>query len=210
MDVDYEGYNSVVCDAEESDWLDISYTQRKYIDKPATRFHLPKFHLPKINLKFKKAWTYVAIAVVCVAVLAGLLFVDGNFTSDVFNAVRTANTSVFTRPQYIAENKVNIPCNLTLLEINDGVMTFTGGSVAVSMTQGTVKEIGDDFVTIAMDNDTEIVYNNLSSVLVSAGSKVGANAVLGKYHGTFTGAIYDSGKLVTGVVGSGSELKWSV
>ena len=33
--MDYEGVNSVVCDAEESDWLDVSYTERKYLkDQP--------------------------------------------------------------------------------------------------------------------------------------------------------------------------------
>ena len=206
MDLQYEGYANAVCDAEESDWLDISYTERKYIDRPKKS----RFHLPKIKIKFKKAWTYVAVAFVCVAVLAGLLFVDGNFTRDVFSAVRTASTSVFTRPQHITENKVNIPCNLTLIEINDGVMTFGGGSVALSLTQGTVKEIAEDSVTIAVDEDTEIVYYNLNNLLVSVGDKIDENAVLGKYDGTFTVAILENGQVVKGVVGSENQLKWSV
>ena len=32
--MDYYGVNSVVCDAEESDWLDVSYSERKYVEKP--------------------------------------------------------------------------------------------------------------------------------------------------------------------------------
>ena len=210
MDMEYEGYNSSVCDAEESDWLDISYTERKYIDKPkAPRFHFPKIKF-KFNFKFKKVWKYAAIALVCVAVLATLLFVDGNFTSDVFSAVRTASTSVFTRPQHITENKVNIPCNITLIEINDGVMTFGGGSVAVSLTSGKVTEVGDNSVTVAIDDDTQIVYYQLNSILVSVGDEIAENSVLGKYSESFTVAIFESGEIVKGVIGSESELKWSV
>ena len=203
---EYEGYNSTVCDAEESDWLDISYTERKYIDKPKSW----RFRLPKIKIKFKKVWKYAAIAVVCVAVLAMMLFVDGNFTSDVFSAVRTASTSVFNRPQNITESKINIPCNVTLLEVNDGVMTFGGGSVAVSMTSGTVLDVGEDSVTIAIDGDTQIVYYQLNNIMVSAGDKVEENSVLGKYSESFTVSIFESGKVVKGVIGSESELKWSV
>ena len=206
MDMEYEGFTSAVCDAEESDWLDISYTERKYIDKPKAR----RFHFPKIKIKFKKVWTYVAIAVVSVAVLAMLLFVDGNFTSDVFSAVRTASTSVFNRPQNIEENKVNIPCNVTLMEINDGVMTFGGGSVAVSMTSGKVTAVGEDSVTVAMDDNTQIVYYKLNHILVAVGDEIAENSVLGKYNDSFDVAIFESGAVVKDVIGSESELKWSV
>ncbi len=204
--MDYEGYNSAVCDAEESDWLDISYTERKYVDKPKTQRH---FHLPKI--KIKKVWTYAAIALVCVALLATLLFVDGNFTGEVFNAVKTASTSVFTLPQNdVAENKINIPCNLTLQEVNDGVMTFGGGRAALSLTAGKVTEVGEDSVTIAVDEDTQIVYSNLKSTYVAVGDEIAENTLLGKYEDSFSASIYEKGEIVKQVVGSESQLKWSV
>lgn len=203
--MDYEGYNSTVCDAEESDWLDISYTERKYVDKPKTARH---FHLPKI--KIKKVWTYAAIALVCVAVLATLLFVDGNFTGDVFNAVKTASTSVFTLPQDVTENKINIPCNLTLQEVNDGVMTFGGGRAALSLTVGKVTEVGENSVTVAVDEDTQIVYSQLNSVYVAVGDEIAENTLIGKYENTFSASIYEKGEIVKQVVGSESQLKWSV
>lgn len=203
--MDYEGYNSTVCDAEESDWLDISYTERKYVDKHKTPH---RFHLPKI--KFKKVWTYAAIALVCVAVLATLLFVDGNFTGEVFNAVKTASTSVFNLPQDVTENKINIPCNLTLQEVNDGVMTFGGGRAALALTAGKVTEVGENSVTVAVDEDTQIVYSELNSVFVAVGDEIAENTLIGKYENSFSASIYEKGEIVKQVVGSESQLKWSV
>ncbi|MCM1289379.1 MAG: hypothetical protein NC132_01825 [Corallococcus sp.] len=202
--MDYEGVNSVVCDAEESDWLDISYTERKYIDKPKTA----RFRLPKI--KIKKVWTYAAIALVCVAVLATMLFVDGNFTNDVFNAVKTASTSVFNRPQDVTENKINIPCNVTLVEVKDGVMTFSGGRAALSLTAGKVTEISENSVTVAVDEDTQITYSQLDSVYVAVGDEIAETTLLGKYSDNYSASIYEKGEIVKQVVGSESQLKWSV
>lgn len=204
--MDYEGYNSAVCDAEESDWLDISYTERKYIDKEKKS----RFHLPKIKLKIKKVWMYAAIALVCVAVLAALLFVDGNFTDDVFNAVKTASTSVFTRPENITENKINIPCNVTLMEVNDGVMTFGGGRAALSLTGGKVTAVGEDSVTVQLSDDTQIVYSQLDNIYVAVGDEIAESTLIGKYSDSYTASIFEKGEIVKEVVGSETQLKWSV
>ena len=90
--MDFDGVNSIVCDAEESDWLDVSYSERKYVEEPERK----KFgiKIPKFNFKFKFKLTrpvkIVAIAVLCVAVLAAMLFIDGEFASDVFQTAKAA------------------------------------------------------------------------------------------------------------------------
>ena len=90
--MNYDGVNSIVCDAEENDWLDVSYSERKYVEQPAAKQRKFKFGLPKIKIN-KKFAVIAGVAVLCVALMACLLFIDGNFSKDVFNAVKTAYSS---------------------------------------------------------------------------------------------------------------------
>ena len=205
--MDYEGVNSVVCDAEESDWLDVSYTERKYLkDQPKQQ----RFHNAVAKIKTGKAWKFAIVAVLCVAVLATMLFVDGDFKQDVFDAVKTAATSVFGGGETSKTNQINIPCNATLVDISDGVMTFNGGRVALSLTQGTVSETTADSVTVSMDDKTSVVYTNLTTVLVNVGDKVYANSLLGKYDEQYQASILQEGEVVKQVVGSETQLTWEI
>ncbi len=205
--MDYEGVNSVVCDAEESDWLDVSYTERKYLkDQPKQQ----RFHNAVAKIKTGKAWKFAIVAVLCVAVLTTMLFVDGDFKQDVFDAVKTAATSVFGGGETSKTNQINIPCNATLVDISDGVMTFNGGRVALSLTQGTVCETTADSVTVSMDDKTSVVYTNLTTVLVNVGDKVDANSLLGKYDEQYQASILQEGEVVKQVVGSETQLTWEI
>ena len=69
--MDYEGMQTVVCDAEENDWLSVSYAERKYIE--------PEQKKPrrKIAFKLNKKIAVIAAVVLCVALLATMFFVDG-------------------------------------------------------------------------------------------------------------------------------------
>lgn len=207
--MEYEGMNAVVCDAEENDWLSVSYSERKYADAPAkTRTR------KKIRLKFnKKIVAYAAVAVLCVALLATMLFIDGGFTKNVFSAVKAAySTSVFekTTPQPVTA-QIALPCNVNLVEVSsDGVATFNGGRAVMSFTDGKVAEVTENSVTVAMDDDTCIVYQNLSEVYVNVNDVISANALLGKYDGNFTATISVSGQTVKEVIGSESQLTWNV
>ena len=214
--MEYDGVNSIVCDAEESDWLDISYSQRKYVETAAApakkRFNFaPKFKFNFKNIKLSRPLKIVAIAVLCVAVLAALLFVDGNFGKEVFDTVKAAYSStLFGSSNERVSASITIPVNCTLLDVNDGVSTFTGGKVVLSFTDGTVQEVTDTTVTVAIDDNLTITYDGLTDVYVAVGDTLTANTLLGKYNGTFTATITQSGETVKDVVGSETQLTWIV
>lgn len=199
--MDYDGINCATTDAEECDWLDVSYSER-YIDKKTQKTE-------KRKTKLSKVWKGVIVAVLCVAVLAATLFVDGDFKKEVFAAVKTATASLFGNTQQ-TENKINVPCNLTLVDVKDGVMTFSGGRAALSLTSGTVSQITENSVTVALDENTSIVYSDLTSVMVSVSDKLSENSLIGKYDGQFVATILRDGEVVKQVVGSESQLVWNV
>ncbi|MGN1066289.1 MAG: hypothetical protein ACI4QH_00610 [Candidatus Fimimonas sp.] len=201
--MEFDGVKSVVCDAEESDWLDVSYSER-YVEPQAVKQEKTK------RTKFSRVWKVAVVAVLCVAILSAMLFLDGDFKTSVFNAVKTAVSSVFDSDPQNTENKINIPCNLNLVDVNDGVMTFNGGRAATSLTAGTVKEATEDSVTVALDENTCIVYSQLTSVFVKAGDEVLQSGLLGKYDAQYTATILQNGEVVKQVVGSETQLSWNV
>lgn len=203
--MDYDGVNSVVCDAEENDWLDVSYAERNYVT-PA-----PKRN--KINFKkIGKPIRIVAIALLCAAILAALLLVDNNFAKDVFETAKTAfSSTVFDdKPQQTVSAHVVIPSNVDLIDLTDGVATFGGGKATVSFTAGRVTGATDSSVTVAIDETTSILYDGLTNVFVAEGDDVAINTLLGKYSGNFTAQICIAGETVVDVVGSESQLTWNV
>ena len=214
--MDFDGVNSIVCDAEESDWLDVSYSERKYVEEPKRKklnIKFPKFNFNfKFKFKLSKPMKIVAIAVLCVAVLAAMLFIDGEFATDVFQAAKAAiSTSVFsTGEQNVNAKTVTIPANVSLVDVVDGVATFGGGRATLSFTAGTVSEVTDTSVTIAIDESTSIKYDNLTDVYVQVGDTVAVNTLIGKYEGTFTASLSVSGETVKDVIGSESQLTWNV
>lgn len=206
--MDFDGVNSVVCDAEESDWLDVSYSERKYVNVTEH----PKRKIAKINFKLTKPVKIVAIAVLCVAVLAAMLFIDGDFAGDVFQTAKAAiSTSIFSRPvEDVAEQTIAIPANVNLVDVNDGVATFDGGRATLSFTAGTVTDVTEKSVVVAIDDTTSITYDNLTEVYVAVGDTVEINSLIGKYDGTFSATITADGQTVKDVVGSEKQLTWIV
>ena len=207
--MDYDGVNSIVCDAEENDWLDVSYSERKYVaeaQQPAKK----KRNRIK-NIKLKKPLTIVAVVVLCAALLAALLFIDGEFASDVFQTAKAAfSASVFTRPTEDVTATIAIPSNTNLVDILDGVATFNGGRATLSFTGGTVIDVTDTSVTVAIDDTTCITYDGLTDIYVNVGDTVSVNTLLAKYNGTFTATVSVAGEIVTDVVGSETQLTWNV
>lgn len=206
--MDYEGMQAVVCDAEENDWLSVSYAERKYIE-PEQKTPRKKNTI-KVN---KKITAIIAAVVLCVALLATMFFVDGGFSKEVFDTVKAAfSSSVFGREeQQPVVSTIALPSNVTLVDVTDeGIATFNGGRAVMSFTAGTVTEATEDSVTVAIDENTSIVYKNLTEVYVKANATVAANTLLGKYDGSFTATISVSGQTVKQVVGSESQLKWNV
>jgi len=205
--MDYEGVNSVVCDAEESDWLDVSYAERKYVNKERKRSK------NRAALKINKKLAITAAAIIlCLAVLAVMLFVDGGFSKDVFGAAKTVfSSTVFGgKTDKLENNKIEIPCNISLVTVEDGVATFEGGRATLSFTSGKVTEATETGVKVAIDEKTAIAYEGLTKVMVAVGDDVAVNSLLGKYDGQFTATIVSNGETVKEVVGSSTELTWNV
>ena len=199
--MDYEGIKSVVCDAEESDWLDVSYTERKYINGKQKK---------QRKAKSGKAWKIAIVAVLCLAVLATMLFLDGDLKNEIFDAVKTASASIFHKSESNTEQTINIPCNVDLVDVNDGVMTFSGGRAVLALTAGKVTGITEDSVTVALDDEISIVYSGLTTIYVKVADQVAADSLLGKYDGEFTASILQQGQIVREVVGSESQLTWNI
>ena len=209
--MNYDGVNSIVCDAEENDWLDVSYSERKYVEQhSAAKQRKFKFGLPKIKIN-KKFAVIAGVAVLCVALMACLLFIDGNFSKDVFNAVKTAYSSAIfgVEPTPVAA-KIAIPANVNLVDVKEGVATFNGGRATLSFTAGKITEVGEDFVKVAIDDATTITYNQLTEIYVKAGDSISANALIGKYKDSFTTVLTVGGEAVTDVVASEKQLTWNV
>ena len=190
--------NNIVCDAEETDWLDLTYTERKYIKKEKPR------------KKLKKVFVALIVVAVIVAGFGAAMLIDNNFSTEVFTAVKKAYTSVLAifDGATPTNNTITLPVNITLVDSIDGVSTFGGGKATLSFTSGTVTAIDESSVTVAIDQDTTITYTNLTAVFVSVGDSVEQNTLLGKYSGTFSTMIAESGEVIKQVVASETQLSW--
>lgn len=210
--MDFDGVSSVVCDAEEVDWLDVTYAERKYVNEPERPKRKIQFPNIKLNIKLTKPMKIVAIVALCVAILAAMLFIDGEFAADVFeNAKAAMATSVFQ----MGDNKgatqsIAIPANANLVDVVGGVATFDGGKATLSFTAGTVANITETSVTVAIDDTTCITYDNLTDIYVKVGDNVAANTLIGKYDGTFTATLTCGGQIIVDVIGSETQLTWIV
>lgn len=207
--MNYDGIDSVICDAEENDWLDVSYSERKYVSEPAKQRRI-KFNFKKIRIN-KKIGAIALAVVLCVAALACLLFIDGNFSKDVFNTVKAAYSStIFGGETAPVSAQIAIPANVNLVDVQDGVATFNGGRATLSFTSGKVTEVGEDFVKVVIDDDTTITYNGLTEVYVAVDDVIAANELLGKYQDSFTTVLSVAGEAVKDVVASETQLTWNV
>lgn len=203
--MNFDGVESVVCDAEENDWLDVTYSERKYVAEKPARKNL----WTRISLK----WKILSVVCACVLVFVGMLAIDGNFRKGVFETAKNAYASVvsvFDGKQNTVGNKIDIPCNTELKDVKDGVATFGGGRATLAFAGGKVTEVTDNSVTVQLSDELSVRYGDLSDIYVAVGDSVAANALLGKYDQTFTATILQNGEAVTDVVASETEITWKI
>ena len=191
--------NNIVCDAEETDWLDLTYTERKYVQTDK-----------KTRKLGKKLIVALAIVALLLVGFGTAMLIDNDFSAQVFTAVQKAYTSVLAifDGATPTNNTITLPVNITLVDSVDGVSTFGGGKATLSFTSGTVTEVTENSVTVALDDDTTITYSNLVAVCVAVGDSVEQNTLIGKYDGTFSTVIAESGEVVKQVVASPTQLSW--
>ena len=168
----YEGMETVICDAEENDWLSVSYHEQKYADSaPAAKKarKMPRIKLGKFN---KKIAAVCAVIALCVAALACMLFIDGNFSADVFGAVKSAYSSnVFDslQPQPVTV-KLTIPSVTVAIDENTNI-TYQGLSEVYVTVDSTVsanallgKYDGEFTATVSVAGQTKQVVGSESQL----------------------------------------------
>lgn len=202
--MNYDGVGSITCDAQENDWLDVTYAERNYIGASAKA---------QSKGKVSKKQLIVAAICLCVAVLACFVAFDANFRNGIVTTVKNAFQAVASAldgKQNNVSGKIDIPCNATLVDVENGVATFGGGRAVLCFASGVVSDVGEDSVTVRLSDGTSIVYGGLTSVLVVNGEELSANDLVGKYENNFTASLLKNGETVTTVSATEEQLIWSV
>lgn len=199
-----DGVGSITCDAQENDWLDVTYAERNYIGTTASA---------RGRKRVNKKQLIVAAICLCVAVLACFVAFDADFRSGIVTTAKNAFQAVASAldgKQDDVSGRLDIPCNVMLESVENGVATFGGGRAVLCFASGVVSNVGEDSVTVRLSDTTSIVYGGLTSVLVVNGEELSANDLVGKYENSFTASLLQNGEAVTTVSATEAQLIWSV
>lgn len=208
----YQEVTNYSCDAQENDWLSVTYTQRNYIKEDETQKPVKKKDvIRRTGGWFHKNLKYVVAGVLLLAVVAGMLLAGGE--GGVFQTARTAYTSTLLEDvgainSVTSTYKVNLPATLAVEEITeDGTVVLSGGKVAQCLQSGTVTAITESTLTVKISDDTEIVYSALTDILVKEGETVEQYACLGRYDGSMRVNVVCNGEIAP-VTSGGYTLEW--
>lgn len=203
--MEFDGIKTVAVDGEENDWLDVTYSERKYVEPSNTQ---------KQNLWQKMSKRMRILAVACAIVLAfvGVVVFNADVRNGIVQTAKSAYLSVVSvlDKQSATNGKIDIPCNSELKQVVDGVATFGGGRATLSFCDGTVVAVDETSVTVQIDEETSLCYAGLTSVFVQVGQTVEASQLLAKYDGQFTTSVVCGGEVVTGVVASENQITWQI
>ncbi len=194
-------YNDVetdVLDAQEADWLDVSYSQR-YMDETPSSGKSKKWSKKRTKL------TILAVALCCVIAFGVLLITSENVRTSIVTVAKNAYTAIFGE-QDVA-NTLEIPCNATVVDCAQGTLTLSGGRVALSFVEGVVQGITENSVVVQLDENTSITYTNLTEIFVSEGQQIKANQLVGRYDGTFCATVTVDGQIAN-VVATQNNVSW--
>ena len=203
-----DNHNNLVLDATDLQWLDVTYTAKKYLQHEQTfaTTHVKKDR--KTNLK--KLLGFGAMAVGCLAVLLCFTFAKGNFEGNFLQIAKaTVTTSVFGNKAQQTASLV-VPCNMQVSSLEDGVIVLSVGKALTSLSTGTVTQVDDTSITVQVDDNLVVVYSGLVDCFVSTGDVVQNNQLLGKYDTTVSASVMYKGQLVQDVVASESSIRWDV
>ena len=165
----------------------------------------------KVKRVWQKAWKPAAACLVIAGVLLGMRYADAGFVGDVFGYAKNTFTSTIVAPQADDSSKDTIvmPSNAEVT-IVDGDIMLSGGSLAVNFKEGKVTDVTETSVTVSVGDKFDIVYSNLSEVLVEIGDSVAQYHVLGKYEDSAMVNLIVNGQKLTGVSADGYTLKWQI
>jgi len=205
------------CVAVEDDWLDISYTQRHYIEEEQDALSLVRtsvFKKRKKALNNAKKWivrSFVAIFVI--GTLVAMRFVQNGFMGEVFAVAKAGYSQnviqVISNSQQ-RQSIINLPINVTVDKVDNGSVIVSGGKVLLNFKKGKVLDTTKDTVTISVDDNLQIVYSGLTKILVNVGDELAEQAVLGKYVNTATVNLLYDGEVVKDITTVNYSLVWKI
>lgn len=159
---------------------------------------------------WQKSWKPAAACLVIALALVGMRYADGGFVGDVFGYAKATFTSALVQTDGADSNNVmTLPSNADVA-VSNGDITLTGGSLAVNLKDGKVKETTETSVTVNVGENFDIVYSNLSEVMVASGDTVTQYQVLGKYGDSAVVNLIIDGQKVTGVTADGYTVSWQI
>ena len=127
------------CIAVEDDWLDISYTQRHYIEDEQDALMLVRtsvFKKRKKALNNAKKWiARCFVAIFVIATLVAMRFVDDGFMGEVFATAKQSYSQnviqVISQSQQ-KQSTINLPINVTVDKVDNGTVIVSGGKVLLN------------------------------------------------------------------------------
>ncbi|MDD4832457.1 MAG: hypothetical protein PHI78_02160 [Clostridia bacterium] len=205
--MEHKDVSKCQCSAVESDWLDITYTQRKYLEEEQEicdyQIKKPKAKLPKNML------VTVGALIIIIGIVCGMIFINGG--TDIFETAKMAYIStVFGNSDSVNQKtSVTLPVNAVVQGVeSDGTVEIGGGTLCMNLAKGVVVSVTETSVTVKIDEDINMVYSDLTSILVEDGQTVDENAVLGKYDGTMKVNVVIENTVVTNIVGTDKSFEW--
>lgn len=198
---------SIVLNATDLEWLDVTYTAKKYLQQESAPVKRKKFSAPNW---LKRSIGFGAIAAGCLAVLLTFTFVKGNFDGNFLQIAKATVTTSLFGGNATQTTTLIVPCNMQVDSVTDGVIVLSGGKALTSLTSGTVVQNDENGLAVQVDDHLVVVYNGVTESFVSVGDVVSNNQLLGRYNGTVSASVTFDGQLVVDVVASPSAIKWSV
>lgn len=216
--MEYSGIENVESQAVQNDWLDINQTVKQYAEEPQPkqRQHQKRQRSRKsVSLRHLSVFGRVMLSAVAVIVaLLAFMWIDGSGQSTVFQAVKDTFTTTFAfldgGKAEQNTNTIDVPYNVTVSNVENGVITFGGGQALVSFTDGKVTAVDETTVSVALSDDVVIVYGGCTETFVKVGDIVSAYDLLARYKDNATATIVVNGETVVNVVGSENSIKWGV
>ncbi len=201
------------CCPDEDDWLDVSYSQRHYIQEENSAFDSVRPAKRRKERKpFYKIAAYVMACVLVVGIIFAMKYANKGFAGEVFSVAKAAGNSgilqVFKKSD--KGEVINLPINVTVDKVENGTVTISGGKVLLSFCNGEVSDVTDDTVTVKTSDDLQIVYGGLTKILVKKGDKIATQTVIGKYVTTAAVNLLYKGEVVKDITTVNYTLVWKV
>lgn len=196
---DYVGATQQQANACDTDWLEITYAKRKYVNKK------PK----KAQKSNKRRIIATSLVAVFLLLAVGVVIADTAMGGEFIETAQTMFTATFFGQTTDISNTIVVPAWWEVESVQNGKVSFMGGSLALCLEQGTVSNVGENSVTVSVDENTLFVYENLEEIFVNVGDVVNQYDVLGECS-SLTLTVYYQQQVVQNVVANGTEVSWKV